>query len=246
MIPFHIIVGAIAAFVLCPIAVFSKKGSFIHITAGKWFLGVGVLLALSGAVLLVDPLFLLVYWPEQGVTHDFIDYFKSAHYPELFFFYLNITFIYFGFSAARIWVRTGHGKFERIKSNWFDWLLTLVTAIFVLFFIIIGVFDLIHAEKLALEFITGGVLVLSFVIFDLYTHIFPIKVSSFPWWILHMTKMFVAWSGLLSAFWLRIRVHVLPHEYLDIHHHAGTVLWLTLTLIGYLVYRNQFKKKLNQ
>lgn len=241
MIPFHILVGAIGAFVLCPIAVFSRKGSPLHITAGKSFLIISILIALSGALLLVDPLFLLVYWPEQGLIHDFGQYFKSSHYPELFFFYLNMTFIYFCFSAARVWSRVGHGTYETIRTNWFDWTLTIVTAIFILFFFIIGIVDLIHADKLGVEFIAGSIIVISFIIIDLYTFIFPVKVSGKPWWVLHMTKMFVAWSGLLSAFWLRIRVHVIPHDYLDIHYHTGTILWLTLTLIGYLLYKNRFK-----
>ncbi len=57
-----------------------------------------------------------------------------------------------------------------------------------------------------------------------------------------MTKMFVVWAALVSAFWLRIRVYVLPQDYIDIHYHTGTILWSTLTLIGYLVYRKHFQK----
>ena len=241
MIPFHIVVGAIGAFVLCPIAAFSKKGSELHILTGKVFLIDVIVLAITGAILLVDPLFLLVYWPQESLTHDFGEYFKSAHYPELFFFYLNTTLIYYSFSAARVWERVRVST-DVLKSNWIDWTLTLGMGVFVICFLLIGVYDLIHADKLALEFIIGGLIVLSFLIFDLYTFIVPTKISAIPWWILHMTKMFVIWAALISAFWLRIRVHVLPQDYLDIHYHTGTILWLALTLIGYLVYRNKFQK----
>jgi len=228
--------------VLCPIAVFAHKGGVTHKRFGRWFLVDVIIISVSGAILLVDPLFLLVYWPQQSLTHDFAEYFKSAHYPELFFFYLNTTLIYFSFSAARVWERIGYGGAKTLSSNWIDWCLTLGAGIFVIGFLIIGVFDLIHADKLAVEFIIGGLLVLSFVSFDLYTLIVRTKVSGFPWWILHMTKMFVAWAALISAFWLRIRVYVLPQDYIDIHYHTGTILWLTLTLIGYLVYRKHFQR----
>lgn len=194
-------------------------------------------------ILLLDPLFLLVYWPEHGIVHDFAEYFTSAHYTELFFLYLNTTLVYFSFSGVRIWKRIGYGHAKIISSNWIDWSLTIGMGVFVIFFIIVGIYDLIHADKLGLEFLIGGTIVLCFLVFDMFTLILPTRFSHVPWWILHMTKMFLVWAALISALWLRIRVYVLPEDYIDIHFHTGTILWLTLTLIGYLVYRRHFQKK---
>lgn len=241
VIPFHIFVGAIGAFVLCPIAAFSKKGGKNHRLIGRLFLFDVILIALSGSILLVDPLFLTLYWPEQSLIHDFPEYFKSAHYPELFFLYLNTTLIYYSFSGVRIWKRIGYGSMTTIRSDWVDWCLALGMGLFALGFLVVGFFDFIHEDRLAKEFIIGGLIVLSFVIFDIYTFLVPTSVAGFPWWIIHMTKMFVVWAALVSAFWLRVRVYVLPKDYLDIHFHTGTILWLTLTLIGYMVYRKQFR-----
>ena len=243
MIPVHIVLGMIGAFILCPLAAFAKKGGTVHRLAGRLLLVDVSLVAISGTLLLLDPLFFLVYWHEQSAPKGFGQYFQSAHYPELFFLWLVVTLLYFSFSGARIWSRVDHGRAERIHSSKVDWVIAMGMGVFGLIFLIIGIMDLIHASKLAGAFIIGSGLLLSFVGFDVYTFLRKPKVQGFPWWILHMTKMFVVWAGLLDAFWLRVRVYLLPEEYINVHYPFGTALWLSFTLIGYIVYRKQFSRK---
>ncbi len=162
MIPFHIVCGAVGAFVLCPIAVFSHKGGITHRRVGRLFLIDVIFVAVSGAILLIDPLFLLVFWPMESAISEFGQYFQSAHYPELFFLYLNSTLIYFSFSGVRVWQLVGYGHAKVVSSNWIDWCLALGMGIFAIGFLMIGILDLIHAERMALEFIIAGCIVLSF------------------------------------------------------------------------------------
>ncbi len=242
MIPLHIVCGALGAFVLCPLAAFAPKGGAVHRLAGRLLLIDVVLVALTGSLLLVDPLFMLIYWPEDSAAMGFTDIFRSAHYPEMFFLYLVVTLLYFSFSGARLWARVGHGHAERVRSNWLDWGLAIGMGGFALFFLALGILDWIHADRLASDFIAGPTVVLAFIGFDFYTFAARPAVHRFPWWFLHMTKMFVVWAGLIDAFWWRVRLKIIPAENMNTDFHIGTILWLGFTAIGVMVYRSHFRK----
>jgi len=238
----HILFGAIAAFVLCPLAVFARKGSRLHRRAGRLYIAFVVLICISGILALLDPFFLAQYWQQESAAKGFGGIFQSARNPTMFFLFLVIMLAYMSFSAVRLWPRTGYGAAERIRSNAFDWVLTAVMAAYAVGFLVVGIEDLLSHSKYATTFLGGALVMLAFVGFDAYTFIARPQVRRYPWWVLHMTKLCYAWAGLLDAFWIRLRVFVLPEDLLQAHLHVGTLLWLGLTAAGFVLSRRSMAK----
>jgi hypothetical protein len=233
----HIALGAIAAFVLCPLAVFAKKGSKWHRKVGRLYVGNVILICLSGIAVLVGPAFLDDYWKQESAAKGFGEIFHASDKPTMFFLFLLVMFTYMSLSAIRLWSRIGYGAADRISSNALDWLLAAVMGAFSVGFLIIGIEDLISHIKFATTFLGGGLLMLCFVAFDVYTFVAKPAVKRFPWWVLHMTKLFYAWAGLLDAFWLRLRVFVLPIDMQQPLIGIGTPLWIGMTALGFVLYR---------
>lgn len=237
LISLHILAGFVGAFILCPLAAFARKGSRLHRAAGRWFLIDVVVISASGTLTLLDPAFLEVYWANETELKGFGQIFQSAKLPNLFFLFIMVMFAYSAFSAVRLWARTGYGAAERITSGPVDWGLALAMGVFALIFLGVGIDDWLHHEAFAATFIVGPLVMLGFVCFDLYTFIWRPRVARFRWWVLHVVKIMYVWAGLLQAFWLRVRAHILPEEWWDFPPHLGTILWVALTAVACATYR---------
>ena len=237
MISAHIVFGGIAAFILCPLAVFARKGSRLHRKAGQIYMMSVVLICVSGMLALLDPAFLAEYWKQESVAKGFGEIFQASGNPTMFFLFLVVMLAYMSFSAVRIWPRIGYGKAERIHSNAFDWVLTAVMAVYAAGFLVIGIEDLLSHNKYATTFLGGALLMLGFVGFDIYTFVAKPQVRRYPWWMLHMTKLCYAWAGLLDAFWIRLRVYILPEDLVQEPLPVGTIIWLGLTIAGFILHR---------
>ena len=235
-IPLHIIFGGIGAFILCPVAFFIEKHTKWHGIIGRLFLIDVVFIVISGTLLLIDPLFVSVYWADESNLKGFSSLFHSAHYSEVFFLFLAVITLYLSFSAARIWKRINYGRAEIIHTNLFDWLLSVSMLLLCVFFIYVGILDLIHVDKAGWKFIAASMLMLTFVAFDLYTFIKKPKVADHRWWIWHVVKITCAWAGLLDAFWLRIEPILVEKGLIeDLSLPFGTICWVILISLGYFL-----------
>ena len=101
----HIVFGGIAAFVLCPLAVFARKGSALHRRAGRLYTAIVVLICVSGMLALIDPAFLGQYWQQESAAKGFGEIFRSSRNPTMFFLFLVVMLAYMSFSAVRLWPR---------------------------------------------------------------------------------------------------------------------------------------------
>ena len=239
----HIVLGGIGAFILCPLAILAKKGSKLHRNAGRLYVINVTLICLSGMLTLADPAFLGEYWQQESVVKGFSEIFQASRNPTMFFFFLVVMLAYMSFSAVRLWPRIGYGARDRIRSNAFDWLLAAVMGSYSVGFLIVGIEDLLSHSRYATTFLGGSIVMMGFVCFDVYTFIARPQVSRYPWWALHMTKLFYAWAGLLDAFWIRLRVFVLPADMLQEPLPLGTILWLGLTVAGFLLFRKASQRE---
>lgn len=243
MLSIHIVSALIGAVILCPAAAFARKGGAFHKKIGTLFLWNVAIISTTGALSLLDPSFLSVYWSEESDLKGFGQIFQSAKLPNLFFLFIMIMFSYSAFSAARIWPRLRESVDQRIASSRFDWVITLAMGLISLVFLGIGIEDLIEHDAFAATFIGGPSIMLGFVAFDIYTFVKKPPVSRYKWWMLHVIKIMYVWAGLIQGFWLRVRAHILPPEWQEFPPHSGTLLWVLLAGGAIWLYHTRYLKK---
>ncbi|MHC4246698.1 MAG: hypothetical protein ACYSUU_07850 [Planctomycetota bacterium] len=123
VLPMHIVVGAAAALVAFPIAVFASKGSRPHVAAGRCFVGGYVVVCLTGLLLEMERTTggtIRVLWTDFKLVGPKVS--DSGHLPPLLFFAtatLDLAFLYLAVSGWRVWVRArdaGCGVFRRFDT----------------------------------------------------------------------------------------------------------------------------------
>ena len=193
--------------------------------------------------MLLDSLFISVYWIAESNNKGFSSFFKSVHYKELFFIYLTIILLYMSFSAARVWKRANPRKNLYLTSGPIDYLLTFMLAINSIIFLVVGILDIQHEDMFGYYFVIGSIIMLLFVVFDMYTFLKKPLLSKHKSWIHHMVKITCAWAGLLDAFWIRINPILIEMGFeIFAKIHFGTSSWILLIFIGFIGHR----KKLNR
>lgn len=115
----HVIVGGLAAFVAFPLAIFSGKGTAFHRKAGYASSFLCLLVAVTGAVMLVNPLFHALWVSNEHVMGtEWVLFFNELLYEPLFFLWLDVLLIYFCGSAIRVWVRVASVRKGGLPAAW--------------------------------------------------------------------------------------------------------------------------------
>ena len=123
VLPMHIVVGAAAALVAFPIAVFASKGSRPHVAAGRCFVAGYVVICLTGLLLEMERTTggtIRVLWTDFKLVGPKVS--DSGHLPPLLFFAtatLDLAFLYLAVSGWRVWGRArdaGRGVFRRFDT----------------------------------------------------------------------------------------------------------------------------------
>lgn len=213
----HVGLGIVATFVLFPIQIANRKGGRLHHRVGRWVLLVSVAIAVSGILMLIDPLFLDDFWPMRAEQLRYAALFEESYYEPLFFLFLVVTLLYYVYSGARIWTRTQRADEQgRVPSTPIDWTLTGVAGIFAVFYLALGIGDLPSGQKYAFDFIASGLTLAPFLLLDAFSFVprWTIRLVKW-WWLIHVLKLFNAWHGLVDAFILRLEVQygwILAHR----------------------------------
>lgn len=208
-------------------AIFAPKLGRVHRRCGRAFVWVVVFIATSGCVLLADPAFgsigLLFFSDKTGLG----EVLQSAKYFEVMFLWLTFATLYVTLTGPRVWTRIRASNDGRMTSNWLDWALALAAVPMSVMFLVIGIIDLTHGERFGVEFIFFSLALDAFVLFDIVTFVIRPSVRRFPWWIVHMVKMLLAFDTLVYAVYLRHFLQ-LP-KFLQLHFF---VLYLAIPMIG--------------
>lgn len=225
----HVGLGAIGAFILCPLLVISglwRKWRY-HRLPGRIFLYVTYGIALTGLVMLLDPLFLDTFWPElleSGVL-QFSEVFEDTAVQPALFLWLNIILLYLVGTGYRVWKRAH----QRFAAGWIDWGLTGALAVFSLLFLGIGVYHANIGHSYGVHFVQLALLLLVFAAFDTFDYLQKDKSFIRHWsFSVHATKMIVAWFGLVKAF--KIRLTSLPSPLLTKYYWEIDLLFVGLVL----------------
>lgn len=204
----HIISGTIAAVIVFPFMIFGPKDKR-HRKVGTIAVRITWVIVGSGALLLLDPLF-LVYWQQLAVSistmrHDYVHVFQDAQEAWLFFVYLDVLLAYLVFTGVGVWSRLRRGnRREGFPLRPFDVILTLVAIALTLNMIVVGVLTWSENSGYASILVISGSLMCIVFAFDLRTWLDKgRKVRS--WWALHAWKLSVAWAALVYAVFLRWR-----------------------------------------
>lgn len=211
LLPFHIVLGYIAAMLLAPIALIAVKGGRWHIGVGRVFYWTTIVLSVTGIMLLFDQNFFDRVLPTRVAFEESIGPW-FAESPELvkdvFFFYASIAALVSVISGVRIWVRVRAAS-PRVLADWRDWSLTLVLGVLAAFWTAAGIYlalaDGMHGERL----IITGVALLGFTAVDIWTFWRKPTPDGFPWHVLHAAKMVTVVVFLLLAFQFHL-VEILP------------------------------------
>lgn len=211
LLPFHIVLGYIAAILLAPIALIAIKGSRWHIGVGRVFYWTTIAVSVTGIMLLLDPNFVDRLLPTEAAFEESIGpWFEPS--PDLmkdvFFLYAAIATLVSVISGVRIWVRVRAAN-PRVLADWRDWSLTLVLGVLAAFWASVGIYfvrvDGMHGERLI---ITSAAL-LGFTAVDVWTYWRKPTRDAFPWHVLHAAKMVTVVVFLLLAFQFHL-IEILP------------------------------------
>jgi len=108
----------------------------------------------------------------------------------------------------------------------------------------LGITDLMHAQRFGVHFTVGGSFLMAFGAFDLFTLWFKPRVQPYPWWLLHVAKFFYLWMGLAGAFYLRVAPGAVDRVRDD--NLTMPLIWLLLCGFLYWLYRPAMKDLLSR
>lgn len=223
----HIFSGFLAAFVVFPATVFSRKGSHRHSKYGYISTFLACTVALTGALMLLSPMFQSL-WAANVKTRgvEWQLFFDEIFYEPAFFIWLDIVLLYACFSAIRVWIRIKSIKNGAALFGWIDLLLSFLLAVSSLFIVWVGIHDVTHmaVHPFATMFIGLGLYAMAFVAIDIATFCLPSQLLVRYGWILHGYKFLFAWHALITAFLIRMKISFQEFSMLD----------TALSLLGYL------------
>lgn len=205
---FHIFAGIIAALIAFPFAMLAKKGSNLHVLAGKVFLYSFLVICLTGYILDYQEMYHLFIANGLLIKEFYRNYTVVSSPIHLFFTASINTFAtYLVISGWRIAYKHYKGN-KTTFDKFFDVSLAIFLIAAVIVFFLTGLeLPNIHSEsKMHLHmskqlFIViglislGGLVEASLDILRAFNFCTPKK-----WWIVHMRKMFLAELGLVLAF----------------------------------------------
>lgn len=205
----HVAVGGLAAFVAFPLAVCSGKGTAFHRKAGYAAALLCLLVAVTGAGMLINPLFHALWLRnEQVMGTEWGLFFNELLYEPLFFLWLDVLLIYFCGSAIRVWMRVASVKRGGPSFGMADVALAAVMMAGSCYMLFVGCWDLWHLSfhPFAFLFAELALYTLLFGIVDVISFLAPPRHLVEWGFALHGYKFFSAWDGLMTAFIIRLRI----------------------------------------
>jgi len=222
----HILAGIIGAFLAFPVAIGAKKGSFIHVTAGKIFVISFVAICITGYILDYENIKNFYFLAESSTLDKNI---YSHRNFILFTAMINTFALYLVLSGWRI-AHQHYKGYTDLFDKVFNISLATVLIIASCIFFLVGIESLSYIEEKDHFYLNKKIFatILAFLAvggiaeaaLDIAKTLGFLHIKR--WWIEHMRKMLLAQLGLLSAFLYRC----LPSK----------KYWLLLTLILALLF----------
>jgi len=210
----HLIAGFIAAFTAFPLALFVKKGSKIHVAAGRVFVVSFIVICFSGYYIESDELLKIPLikasvcslYPSEFCKYQDSYLYSRSHF--LISFCINTFALYLCVSGWRL--ATQHRLGNKTKrAALFDANFAILELIAVSLFSACLFYDIHLSYALTKAPVFWYYLIVTIIACvplvdagrDLYFAV-TLKQAKF-WWIMHMRKMLMAEYGLIIAFFLR-------------------------------------------
>lgn len=205
----HILVGALATFVAFPFALFSRKASRFHRRCGYAAVCLSVLVAITGTCMLINPLFRGLWLQnEKARGTDWVLFFDESLYEPHLFMWLNVLLMYFCFSAVRVWIRVASVRKGGPSFGMVDIVLCLVLIVSSSLTLFGGCWNLWHRSfhPFAYVYVEVSLYAILFGVVDVLSFISPSRYLLEWGFALHGYKFFCAWSGLMTAFMIRLKL----------------------------------------
>lgn len=205
----HIVVGALAAFVAFPCALFSGKGSRFHRKAGYAAVVLSVLVAITGTCMLVNPLFDALWLKnERARGTDWVLFFDESLYEPHLFMWLNVLLLYFCFSGVRVWIRVASVRRGGPSFGTVDIVLCAILMVSSSLTLFGGCWNLWHRSfhPFAYVYVEVSLYAMLFGAVDILSFFAPQRYLIDWGFALHGYKFFCAWSGLMTAFMIRLKL----------------------------------------
>lgn len=155
MAPIHAIAAILAAVLLCPVAIFARKGSRLHKLAGYT-------LQFDAAIIVVTSFLLLADKQITDVVVSATVFPERAH-DRLYLALLSIVFAYYCFSGLRVWYRLPARRDDPVTSNWIDWGLAVIGLAVGAAYLVTSFYTFDSGNTLSLVYIQSGSLLILFV-----------------------------------------------------------------------------------
>ena len=230
-VPIHASAAILAGVVLCPLAIFARKGTRLHRVAGYALQIDVVVIVVTSFLLLIDR------QVDELVVQASV--FPNGAYERLYLGLLSIVFAYYCFSGLRVWYRLPPPGEDLVTSNWIDWGLATAGLLVGITYVVTSIVTLGNSNPLSLVYIQAAILLIAFTLFDFYTFFFPPNPARFPWWLVHMAKMILIWIILIHFIILRLfEPDVSTYA---VHQTVALLLYLGICLVAAFHFRRRFR-----
>lgn len=235
-LPIHILAGAVAALVVFPLQIFLPKHAF-HRRLGRRAVWLTVIIAASGAALLLSPMFDELLSMDLGDltlgamsfgADSYRPIFASTTNAPLFFIWLDAVLLYLVVTGAGTWDRLARGSRSRgYPPRTVDVIATVAVALVTVVETAVALHDLHGNPVFARLILTYAPAIFIIVALDVWTWTGGGRGMRW-WWLLHALKLLEAWRALLFAVLLR---YALSDQRLG--EHEGLIL-TTVSVAGLL------------
>ena len=208
----HVMAGVIAAFIAFPLAIFAKKGSKLHVAAGRIFVISFIVICLTGYHIDADQIFKIPFI-SASLCNIYQNHFCYAKYFHnnvsiLRTACINTVALYLCVSGWRL-ANQHHLGNKTKKSALFDACFAILEIFIVIVFVACVFYNFYlqqHFHDVSkLWYYLAVIMIASVPLWDAARDLYfavTLKQAKF-WWKMHMRKMLMAEYGLILAFLLR-------------------------------------------
>ena len=210
-LPIHIGGGVLAALMVFPLQIFLPKQAF-HRRLGRWAVWLTVVIAASGAALLLSPMFSQLLNIDLGdLTLGAMSFGADSYRPifanqttaPLFFIWLDAVLLYLVVTGAGTWNRLARGsRTGGYPPRTVDVIATIAVVAVTLVETTIALHDLHGNPVFARLILTYAPAIFIVAGLDVWTWTGGGRGRRW-WWLLHALKLLEAWRALLFAVLLR-------------------------------------------
>lgn len=233
-LPTHILTGAFAALVVFPAQIFLPKHA-LHRRIGRWAVWLTVVIAASGAALLLSPMFNQLLEQDLGKltlgamsfgAESYRPIFRDRTTAPLFFVWIDVVLLYLVVTGAGTWSRLARGSRGRgFPPRRVDVALTVAVVLVTAIEVVFALHDLQSNPVFARLILTYAPAIFIVAGIDVWTWTGGGRGRRW-WWLIHALKLLEAWRALIFAVMLR---YALDDQALN--DHEGAIL-LALSVAG--------------